>query len=445
MAGAMQRETVSDVTLKGSWTTLTLLTVAYVFSFIDRMAVSVIVEPMRLDLGLSDIQIGLLQGAAFSVFYAVFGLPLGRLADLYNRRLIIIVGLCLWSLATAVSGLASGFALLFLARCLVGVGEASLSPSALSMFADMFSSKKLGRAVGIYTAGSIFGAGIALLVGGAIYSYYASFEALRAPFLGEIEAWQATFFAIGLPGLLLAVAIYVFIDEPPRRKREEATPLKSVIRYLIDNWRDFLPLLALYTLPSCLGYAFFGWTVPYLVRSFGLEPGTAGALFGGVMLTAGVAGPIASGFVADFVQTRYRSITVFHVLGIFYVLGIVGGIGAYLPLPLPVAMAFMAILAFGFTSTFALPMLQLQRRSPARMRGLVTAITLMSGALCGMSLGPLLVPIVSGALFDGMLGPAISTVIVFCSLSAIGLIAMLIFGGKGGPSSASISAGSSQA
>jgi MFS family permease len=146
-----------------AWYAVVILVIAFIFSFVDRIIIAMLVEPLKQDLGLSDTQLGLLQGLAFAVFYAAVGIPIGRLADRYSRRAIIAWGIFFWSLMTAVCGLARSFWELFLARVGVGVGEAALSPAAYSMIADYFPREKLGRALGVYQSGAFFGAGLSFL------------------------------------------------------------------------------------------------------------------------------------------------------------------------------------------------------------------------------------------------------------------------------------------
>ena len=159
-----------------AWYTVVLLTIAYIFSFVDRYILGLLVEPIKLDMQLTDTQIGLLLGPAFAIFYTTMGLPLGWLADRARRTLIVAVGITIWSLATAASGLAKGFGQLFAARVTVGVGEATLSPCALSMIADSFPEKRRGKPVAFYSAALSLGAGIASLTGATVLAWSATVE-----------------------------------------------------------------------------------------------------------------------------------------------------------------------------------------------------------------------------------------------------------------------------
>ncbi|MEO1020759.1 MAG: MFS transporter, partial [Pseudomonadota bacterium] len=384
-----------DRTTPRAWWILGLLSFTYLFSFIDRFAVSLLVEPIRMDLGLSDVQLGALQGLAFALFYAIAGLPLGRIADLHNRKYLIIGGLLIWSMATALSGLAQGFAALFLLRALVGIGEASLTPSAVSMFGDVFAKRDVGRAIGVYTAGAIAGGGLALIIGGAVYSMLSNIDPLVLPFVGELSAWRATFIFLGAPGLLLALLILLSVREPQRRGYVDIVSISEVAKYIIANRSTYGALFLLYVLSSGIGYAITGWTPAYLARELGMDTAQAGFTFGMVMLVFGIGGPVAGGWFNDRLSRLGGSYGSIVSAAPFYGLVIVGAGLAYLQTDTRIVLFGLSLAAFGFTGSFAVPMTEIVRATPARMRGVASALNLMIAALFGMSVGPLVVPLLS--------------------------------------------------
>jgi MFS family permease len=183
---------------------LGVLVLVYVLNFLDRNIISILAEDIKADLGVSDAQIGFLYGTAFAVFYALFGIPLGRLADVWSRRTLIALGLAFWSLMTGISGLARGFGELAAARIGVGVGEASATPAAFSMLSDSFSARRRATVLAIYSSGIYIGGGLGLLIGGQIVDRWdAAFADGAAPF--GLAGWQAAYVIVGLPGLLLAL------------------------------------------------------------------------------------------------------------------------------------------------------------------------------------------------------------------------------------------------
>ncbi len=198
---------------------LGVLILVYVFNFIDRQILSILAEEIKADLGISDAQIGFLYGTAFAVFYAVFGIPLGKLADVWVRKNLISVGLAFWSVMTALSGTARNFATLATCRFGVGIGEASATPAAFSMLSDYFPTRLRATAIAIYSSGIYIGAGIGIFLGGVIVDGWreAFPDPASAPF--GLKPWHAAFFAVGLPGLLMS--LWVATLREPRRGLSE--------------------------------------------------------------------------------------------------------------------------------------------------------------------------------------------------------------------------------
>ena len=203
---------------------LVILTLVYVFNFIDRQILSILAPEIQRELGVSDADISFLYGTAFAVFYAVFGIPLGRLADVWTRRSLIALGLAVWSGMTALSGTARSFVSLAAYRIGVGIGEASASPAAFSLLGDWFSPRMRGFALAVYSSGVYIGAGIGIFLGGWIVDgWKALYPQGGAPF--GLAGWQVAFFAVGLPGLLLA--FWVWTLREPRRGQSEGLPERA--------------------------------------------------------------------------------------------------------------------------------------------------------------------------------------------------------------------------
>jgi MFS family permease len=217
-----------------AWYALFVLVLVYIINFIDRQIISILAQDIKHDLHLQDAQIGFLYGTAFAVFYALFGIPLGRLADSWYRGRLIALGLLLWSSMTALSGFASSFAMLAVARIGVGIGEASASPAAYSMISDYFPKEKRATALSIYSAGLYIGGGLSLPIGGMVSSRWnAAFPSPAEAPLG-LAGWQAAFLAVGIPGLLLA--LWVLSLREPQRGASDGLP-QPVVRP--NAWRDF--------------------------------------------------------------------------------------------------------------------------------------------------------------------------------------------------------------
>ena len=235
---------------------LGVLIVVYIFNFIDRQIISILAEEIKADLGISDAEIGFLYGTAFAIFYAVFGIPLGKLADVWNRRQLIAIGLSFWSLMTALSGFARNYATLAACRIGVGVGEASATPAAFSMLSDYFPPRLRATVLAVYSSGIYIGAGIGLFLGGAVvetwYDWYP--DAQAAP-LG-LKPWQAAFLTVGIPGLLVAIWVWT-LREPLRGMSEGLTsaPHPHPFAAAGATFVSVLPVVSLFGLYRLGGWA----------------------------------------------------------------------------------------------------------------------------------------------------------------------------------------------
>ena len=287
------------------WWAVGVLTFAYVVSFVDRSILSLLIEPVKADLQLTDVEIALLQGLAFAIFYSVMGLPLGWLADRYSRRVIIADGVLVWCLATAASGLAGGFAALFIARLLVGAGEAALSPAALSLISDLFPPARRGPPIGVYTMSAALGSGLALILGGAVIHYVASAEALELPLIGNVRPWQATFLVVGSAGLVL-LPLLATMTEPARRttSAERAAPASGLGAFLLEHRGFYVRHYVGVGVYSALVYAALSWTPAMFMRVHGMPAADVGVQYGLVLLVCGGMGPILAGLLASTLSRR---------------------------------------------------------------------------------------------------------------------------------------------
>ena len=227
--------------------TLGVLVLVYVFNFLDRQIISILAERIKADLGVSDAQIGFLYGTAFAVFYAVFGIPLARLADVWDRRKLIALGLAAWSAMTALSGLARNFGELAAARFGVGIGEASASPAAFSLLSDSFPPRQRATVLAIYSSGIYIGAGLGIGIGGWIVQSWDHAFAGAGPF--GLRGWQAAFFIVGLPGLALSAWVAT-LREPQRGGADGifCAPERRPFREFFLELRAVLPPLTLFHL-----------------------------------------------------------------------------------------------------------------------------------------------------------------------------------------------------
>jgi len=287
------------------WYAVSILVIAYIFSFIDRTIIALLVEPIKQDLQISDFGIGLLQGLAFAIFYALVGIPIGRLADRYSRRRIITAGIFLWSLMTAACALAKSFMSLFLVRVGVGIGEAALSPSAYSMISDLFPREKLGRATGFYSAGAFLGLGIAFLAGGWVIQILSSAGSIDLPLVGVMKPWQMTFIVVGLPGVLVAF-LMMTVKEPVRRGKltghDKGIPLQLVVSYVKANGKLFTMLFSGFALIAVPLTTFITWGPAYMARVHNFSMAETGFMLGMILLFLSPAGAYFGGWLIDRLQ-----------------------------------------------------------------------------------------------------------------------------------------------
>ena len=267
-------------TTRYSWYVLGVLFLVYVLNFIDRQIPSILAQDIKASLRISDAQIGFLYGTAFAIFYALFGIPLGRLADSWYRGRLIAAGLTLWSAMTALSGLAGSYGQLALARIGVGIGEASASPAAYSLLGEYFPSRRRAFAISIYSSGLYVGAGLALPIGGWVAHAWSSAYGHRAAPFG-LAGWQAAFLTVGLPGLLLALWVLT-LREPARGVAEgRMAPVHNA-----GAWRGFgLDIAAI--LPPLTP-----WSVSRFPGALRLNLLLLGTIAGTAVLLARVSGDI---------------------------------------------------------------------------------------------------------------------------------------------------------
>jgi len=231
-----------------AWYVVVVLSVLYIVAFIDRVILNLLVVPIRAHFDRSDTQISLLQGAAFAIFYGLFGIPLARIADRGNRLWLIAAGVLVWSFATVSSAFAASFAVLVVLRIGLAIGEAALSPAALSMIGDLFPEEKRALPQSIYIAAGLVGSFVAFIIGSGVVQAVGDATSVDLGPLGRLAAWQAIFVLVGVPGLLLVPVMLATMSEPARRsasgKAGEAAPsLRQVIEELRSKPRLYVGLL----------------------------------------------------------------------------------------------------------------------------------------------------------------------------------------------------------
>jgi MFS family permease len=418
-----------------AWYSVAVLLLMYIFSFIDRTTISLIVEPMKRDLHISDTQMGMLQGLAFALLYTFLGLPIARLSDRHSRRAIIAGGVFIWSIMATLCGVARTALQLFVARIGVGVGEAALSPAAYSIITDSFPRSKLGSAFGVYNIGITIGAGVAFLVGGIVVASVSHAGATYTlPLLGEVRAWQMVFIVTGAPGIVLPLLLLTF-REPKRRgilrtqpdkahAAQAQPPLREVLGYVWLN-RNFYGLyfVALALLALC-GYAVAAWLPTAIVRAYGVSAGQVGKVLGVSTILMNSTGMLLAGISCDRL-TRKGHKDAPIIVALISACGI--AVFACLPTLMPtVTLVWVAIFVSGltFNAYNGVGPQAVNQVTPNQYRAQVSAVYLFVVNALGLGVGPTLVPLLNDHLFHDPLKIRFSLIIVvFCgALLAITLL-----------------------
>lgn len=383
-----------------AWYVVGVLTLVYVFSFIDRQILALLVKPIRRDLEITDTEMSLLMGFSFAVFYTFFGIPLGRLADSKSRRGLIAAGFALWSLFTAGCGLARNFTQMLLLRMGVGVGEAALSPAAYSLITDTFPKHRLATAISVYSMGIYLGSGLALVLGGAVSALASSQDLWHLPIVGETRPWQVIFFIVGLPGVVLALLMYT-VREPKRRdlrKNKAQMPLREVLAYIYENKTTFICHNVGFALISFSNYGSTAWVPTFFMRTHGWSAADAGYIYGAIVAITGTIGIVVGGRWADWLTSRGRTDSSMRV-GLYVTL-------AWIPFSIyplvssgHVASLLLTPAVFLTSAPFGVAAAAIQQMMPNEMRGQASAIYLFVVNLIGIGLGPTAVAITTDYIF----------------------------------------------
>jgi MFS family permease len=397
------------------WYVLSLLTLTSAFSVADRLVFGILVEDIKAAFQLSDFQLGLLGGAAFSLVYVLAGFPAARLADRSVRKNIVAAAISFWSLMTAACGMATGFWTLFLARTGVGVGEGCSGPSSQSIVADFFARHELAKAMGFLTLGSTVGTATGLIVGGQLAEWF---------------DWRWAFILMGLPGLLLGAVLFLTVREPPRgRYAPKGTdmtqlPLGRTIMSLVTN-RVFMGLALGWAVQIMIGYALAFWMAAVMLRQFPISTGDVGLYLGFTFFLGGIPGPILGGYLTHWLtlrDERWRA----------WLPGVVS-LGCVVPLALSLSSSGFAAFLGWFGLAYAIYVASqagilsgIQTAVEPASRGFAVAFALFFNNLVGQALGLAVIGGLSDALTPAY-GASALALAVFGVCLASGLASLAIF------------------
>ena len=399
-----------------AWYVVVILLLALALSYVDRQILSLMVAPIRKDLGLTDTQLSLLQGFAFVLFYTFLGIPLGWIADRHTRKNLIGVGLSVWGAATAFCGLAGTFWQLFATRVLVGAGEASLSPAAYSIIADYFTREKRARALSLYSTGVSVGAGLAAILGGAAIAFAGDVARWLAPYGLQFHDWQIVFFLVGAPAVVL-LPFVLTLREPERLERGETSDdawvdFKAGLGVIAKKRGVYVPVILGLSLTALVNYAALAWVPSYFIRVFHWTAPQIGFAFGMTVVVAGICGTMTAGVLADRLVIRGRPEGPVIVMMWGAALAVLPALVFSFLESDVAALATIGVMLFFITFPIGLAPAILQAVTPNELRAQVSALYIFTVAFIALGCGPTIVAATSDYLFrdEMMIGRALAVV-----------------------------------
>ena len=409
------------------WMLVAALLMINTYAFIDRVILALLVEPIKQDLGASDLQMGLLLGLGFAAFYAIFAIPAGHFVDRYNRRRIIGCASVLWAIMTIVCGTATSIEQLFVGRAGVGIAESVIAPCAFSMIRDGVPTRSRGLAFSLYAMAPLIGSATSLLLGSYILGQAEAGGFSSWPLLGGLHPWQCTLIVTGLFGLPLSLLLLLAPEpeRPPEQTGEQhddasmLAGLFAALRHMGANLAVFIPLILFVTFGAMSNFAKTAWVPALLGRSWELAPQEVGPLMGGTALICGVTGLLFSGFVLNWMTGSGRDIRIY---GIIATIGSASGmVGVGLAPSLTFALVMVGLASFFLGTSHPLGATTLAQITPVHLMGRVTAIYFLFVNLLGQALGPFLVGYGSQNMFTGRTALA-SSFALFTGLFGIAML-----------------------
>ncbi|WP_298308585.1 MFS transporter [uncultured Erythrobacter sp.] len=399
--GEKQSETKAYPSAAAGWLLVLLLTLAYIFSFVDRYILGLLIEPIKAEFGLSDRAIGWLL-SAFTWVYGFVGIFMGWLIDRGRRTWIVAIGMALWSAATVATGTAKNFFQLFTARMGVGVGEATLSPATFSMIGDSFPPEKRGKPIAFYSSALPIGAGLASLLSGAVIAWTAASGNQSLPLFGELEPWRFTLIVVGLPGLFFA-ALFLFIREPARRPAQTSEEviagngIGDAFKYILDNFALYFGFVMVVCCMTAIAYS-QGFLAPVFERTWGWSPQTYATVNGIALLIIGPINMMLMGTISDKWTSKGVPDAALRLMYIGFFIMVPT---AALPMFMPDAWSAFAVLCLntvGIGIVSAIGVTALLVITPAQIRGQIVALYYLAISWFG-SLGPIVVGELSSQVF----------------------------------------------
>jgi MFS family permease len=419
-----------------AWFAVAALSLINMVSYIERQILTLLFGPIKRDFQLTDTEVSLLAGAAFVIFFVLFGLLFGRLADRANRKRIILIGAVFWSLATTACGLAQNFVQLFIARISVGIGEASLSPSALSTISDYFPRERLTRAISFYTGAQYVGAGLALVVGGLAIKFVSLLPPIDIPGLGVLRTWQMTFVMVGLGGLLFAIPM-LFVREPVRRgvtvaprAPDKAVQRSQFIAFFAANRRMLGCHFAGFSINTMLGFGIAAWVPTFFIRVHHWAAQDIGYAYGGIMAVMGLSGALVGGRLAEWLEARGLKDVYFVMPMATASINMILFPAAMLAPNATAALSILVVSTFIGTLPLSLIMASLQAVAPNQLRGQLVSVFSFLANILGVAAGPTVIALLTDYVYRDEMAVGLSLATASLIITPI-TVSILAFGRAG--------------
>ena len=419
------------------WYATIVLGILYWMSLLDRFIIALLIDPIKQDLGITDVQFGLLQGLAFVISFSLFGFVFGALADWRDRRRLVFIGVTVWSLASAACGLAQNFWHLLSARAGLGAGESALNPCATSIISDLFPRERLTFAMSVYSLGATIGSGTALMLGGAIIYWVSTLGDVVLPVIGKVADWQMVFFIIGLPGLVLGLLVFTFPE--PVRQGASTDPqdiggkggqnwlasYKRLLKFMRRHLRFFFAHYTGFITSAAVVSGCAGWYPVHMMRAHDWSEARVGSYLGMALLVAGIAGKFLGGLSVDAMYRRgYRDAQLRWFGTCLLLAAPLGAVATTSASPL-IFLLLIGVFTIALTSLNACAMSSLSMVVPNDMRGSGVAVYFTLAGLVGGSAGAVLVPVFAGWYPnpDTAIGNGMATLIgIGCPLAGLALL-----------------------
>ena len=384
-----------------AWFLTTILLISYTVSFIDRAMINLLIDPIRSDLKLTDIQMGQILGPGFMISYILFSLPIGRMVDKFNRIFVLIGGILLWSIATAAHGFSSDYYSLFVSRAGVGAGEAAVTPASWSIIADLFRPEDRAFPMSFYLMGPYIGQGLALLFGGLVIQLYT----VPVEILGfTLQPWQMIFLLIAIPGFVLSFGL-AFLADPQRKgiinkEKQKDESFVDVIAYIKSKFFAYFTLMVAASFIVVLLYTFQAWVPTYIARVHGWDLSRVGYLFGIVTLISGSLGVLSGPVLERFLDRRgFKNSTHAVFLISASTLAVIPPL-TFLFVTEDFILPGMFVISFFITLPMACFASGLQKMTPQNYRGSISGLYVFIMNIVGLSLGPTVVPFFTSVIFQ---------------------------------------------